>query len=67
MRPFPGQTVSFYEFLAYPARFEKTALREHFVWLQTESLPHRKPFSARHHASERSVGSSADWNESAIL
>ena len=57
MRPFPGQTVSFYESLAYPARLEKTALR----------LPHRKPFSTRHHANERSVGSSADWNESAIL
>lgn len=31
MRPFTGQNVSFYEFLAYLARFEKTALREHFV------------------------------------
>ena len=31
MRPFPGQAVSFYEFLAYPVRFEKTALREQVV------------------------------------
>ena len=58
MRPFPGQTVSFYVSLAYPARLEKP---------QTGRLPHRKPFSTRHHANERSVGSSADWNESAIL